>query len=161
MTGNGFGGDRENWHNVGVRRTKTTKQQTENTPEIRTPRELPPVFTRVLQQLTQGYAGAEAAAMIGLDGVVVESAGTCRHGNMETLAAEAASLMYNALKTSGDTGLGDVRELIFQADNATICTAVLGAEYFLMLVLAADCNFGRARYEIRKSQLTLEEEFVA
>lgn len=118
------------------------------------------MFTDLLDQMNRRIDGAEAAVIIGLDGMIVERAGSIIRDDLELIAAEYASLLCSNVRTAADTGLGDLRELVVAAEQSTLMIKILSPEYFLLLVMAPDGNPGRARFEMRKAQLILEHEFV-
>ncbi len=118
------------------------------------------MFAELLKQMLDRIEGAEAAAILGLDGMLIERAGRSYHHELDLIAAEYASLLRVTMKTAGDTRLGDLREMVIAGEAAALMIRVLSPEYFLLLVLAPDSNPGRARFEMRKAQLILEHEFV-
>jgi predicted regulator of Ras-like GTPase activity (Roadblock/LC7/MglB family) len=104
--------------------------------------------------------GAEAAIIMGLDGIIVERANRAHRADLDVIAAEYTSLLRNSIQTSSDTGLGDLRELLVFTERVTLIVKLLNPDYFVLLALEPDCNLGRARFELRKTQLMLEPEFV-
>jgi predicted regulator of Ras-like GTPase activity (Roadblock/LC7/MglB family) len=118
------------------------------------------VFAGLLQQIIERVEGAEAAAIMGLDGMIVERISPGRCDELDLIAAEYASLLRSTIRTAGDTELGELRELVVAADESILLTRVLSPEYFLLLILSPKGNLGRARFEMRKAQLILEHEFV-
>lgn len=118
------------------------------------------MFADLLQQMIERTDGAEAAVIAGFDGMLVERAGKPQTLDLELLSAEYASLLSRSLKSTSDTGLGNLREMMVQAEGAVLLIKILSPEYFLLLLLASQGNAGRARFEMRKAQLILEHEFV-
>lgn len=118
------------------------------------------MFAGLLQQIIERVEGAQSAAIMGLDGMLVERTGREHYDELDVIAAEYASLLRTTIRTAGDTELGDLWEMIVAAERATLMIRVLSPEYFLLLLLAPDANLGRARFEMRKAQLILEHEFV-
>jgi predicted regulator of Ras-like GTPase activity (Roadblock/LC7/MglB family) len=119
------------------------------------------VFSGLLEQMVERIDGAEAAAIMGMDGIIVQRASASQAIDLDLIAAEYTSLLRNALRTSRDTGLGGLQELLVLAERATLMIKVLTPDYFVLLAIAPDGNLGRARYELRKAQLMLEPEFAA
>jgi predicted regulator of Ras-like GTPase activity (Roadblock/LC7/MglB family) len=118
------------------------------------------VFADFLQQMIDHVDGAESAAIMGHDGMIVERAVRKPEKDLDLIAAEYTSLLNGTMRTAGDTGLGAMHEVLIATEQATLITKVLGHDYFLMMILAPDGNLGRARFEMRKAQLILEHEFT-
>jgi predicted regulator of Ras-like GTPase activity (Roadblock/LC7/MglB family) len=118
------------------------------------------VFADFLQQMIDHVDGAESAAIIGHDGMIVERAVRKPEKDLDLIAAEYTSLLNGTMRTAGDTGLGAMSEVLIATEQAVLITKVLGHEYFLLMILAPDGNIGRARFEMRKAQLILEHEFT-
>ena len=79
---------------------------------------------------------------------------------MELVATELTTLLRRSVHTATDTGLGDLREMIFSTDLMTFVLRSVTSEYFLLFGLNPGGNVGRARFELRKTQLGLEPEFA-
>jgi hypothetical protein len=45
-------------------------------------------------------------------------------------------------------------------EDAVVIIRLLSRDYFVMLALKADGNFGRGRYELRKAEHQLSREFA-
>jgi predicted regulator of Ras-like GTPase activity (Roadblock/LC7/MglB family) len=118
------------------------------------------VFADFLQQMIDHVDGAESAAIMGHDGMIVERAVRKPEKDLDLIAAEYTSLLNGTMRTAGDTGLGAMSEVLIATEQAVLITKVLGHEYFLLMILAPDGNLGRARFEMRKAQLILEHEFT-
>lgn len=118
------------------------------------------MFADFLQQMIDHVDGAESAAIIGHDGMIVERAVRKPEKDLDLIAAEYTSLLNGTMRTAGDTGLGAMSEVLIATEQAVLITKVLGHEYFLLMILAPDGNIGRARFEMRKAQLILEHEFT-
>jgi len=118
------------------------------------------VFSGLLQQMVGRIDGAEAAIIMGLDGIIVERAGRGARGDLDLIAAEYTTLLRNSMRTSSDTGLGDLQELIVVTDQIALMIKLLNPDYFVLIALGPGSNLGRARFELRKAQLMLEHEFA-
>jgi predicted regulator of Ras-like GTPase activity (Roadblock/LC7/MglB family) len=53
-----------------------------------------------------------------------------------------------------------LRELVISLEGATLVMRVLSRDYFVVLALASHGNLGRARFEMRKTELKLAKEFA-
>lgn len=121
------------------------------------------MFKDALNQIVERTDGAVAALIMGTDGIEVERVmrAEANDANLDVAAAEFASLVRNAQRTGGDTGLGSLRELVVTYDDVTFVVRLFNSEYFIALALAGDsANIGRGRFELRKADLTLAREFA-
>jgi predicted regulator of Ras-like GTPase activity (Roadblock/LC7/MglB family) len=120
------------------------------------------MFREPLENIMERTDGCIGALIMGTDGIAVEKVLTPegRDANLDVAAAEFTSLVRNAQRASGDTGLGGLRELVVSAEDATLVMRLVSREYFIVLALKPDGNLGRGRFELRKAELELAKEFA-
>ncbi|HEX8920726.1 MAG TPA: hypothetical protein VF766_04580, partial [Pyrinomonadaceae bacterium] len=73
---------------------------------------------------------------------------------------EFTSLVRNAQRSGNDIGLGNLHELVVHLESAVIIMRLFTREYFVVLALKPDGNYGRGRFELRKAELQLAREFA-
>lgn len=120
------------------------------------------MFKAPLEAIIEHTDGCIGALIMGTDGISVEKVllPEGRDANLDVAAAEFTTLVRNAQRTSGDTGLGSLRELVVASEEATIVMRLVSQEYFIVLALKPDGNLGRGRFELRKAELDLAREFA-
>lgn len=123
------------------------------------------VFADLLKQMVVKVDGAIGALIMGLDGIPIEQqlsdeAGDEEGDRLAIIAAAYATLLRNSMRTSSDVGVGQLEELTIISGNMMLVIKLINSEYFLILALEAKGNIGRARFELRKAQLLIEEEFT-
>lgn len=120
------------------------------------------VFKQALEAILERTEGSLGALIMGIDGISVEKlmAPDGVEANLDVAAAEFTSLVRNAQRTGADTGHGNLRELVVSLEDATIIMRLFNREYYIVLALKADGNLGRGRYELRKAELQLAQEFA-
>ncbi|HYO62325.1 MAG TPA: hypothetical protein VER08_01585 [Pyrinomonadaceae bacterium] len=120
------------------------------------------MFKQALTQIIERTEGSQAALIMGTDGIAVEKVLLPEGGdaNLDIAAAEITSLVRNAQRTGGDTGLGDLRELVTCFADMCFVARLFTRDYFVVLALRPDGNLGRARFELRKAELSLAREFA-
>jgi len=120
------------------------------------------MFKETLQTIVEKTDGSLGALIMGLDGLSVEKFFTQdgSAANLDVAAAELTSLIRSASRAGNDLDLGELHELVVKHEKATFVMRFFGKEYFAVLALAPDGNIGRGRYELRKAELTLAEEFA-
>ena len=120
------------------------------------------MFKETLKLIVEKTDGAVGAVIMGTDGLPVERffSDEGSEANLDVAAAEFTSLIRAAARSAKDLDLGEVRELVVSLENLTLLMRSLHKDYFVFLALRADGNLGRGRYELRKAELTLAEEFA-
>lgn len=119
-------------------------------------------FGTTLSEMVGRVEGGAVALILGLDGIVIERfVGDIDPAlDIDLIATELTTLLRRSVHTATDTGLGDLRELIFNTDLMTFILRSVTSEYFLLFGVNPGGNIGRARFELRKAQLVLEPEFT-
>jgi predicted regulator of Ras-like GTPase activity (Roadblock/LC7/MglB family) len=121
------------------------------------------VFADLLKQIMNRIDGAVGALIMGLDGIAIEQQLNDVDRNdtrLPMIAAAYATLLRNSMRTSADVGLGQLQEMTVISGNLTLVIKLINPEYFLLVALSHNGNVGRARFELKKAQLMLEEEFA-
>lgn len=120
------------------------------------------MFKEPLERIIERTDGCLGALIMGTDGIAVEKvlAPEGDDANLDVAAAEFTSLVRNAQRTGGDSGLGNLRELVVTCEHAIIVMRLLSNDYYIVLALRPDGNLGRSRFELRKAELDLAREFT-
>jgi predicted regulator of Ras-like GTPase activity (Roadblock/LC7/MglB family) len=120
------------------------------------------MFREPLEAMIERTDGCIGALIMGTDGIAVEKVllPEGRDANLDVAAAEFTTLVRNAQRTSNDTGLGGLRELVIVSEGSVIIMRLVSREYFIVLALKPDGNLGRGRFELRKAELELAREFA-
>lgn len=113
----------------------------------------------MLQHLTQLVAdvdGAWAAAIGGLDGLLVEGH-TSTNDDLNLLVAEHAGLLRSASGAYTQTlNGGEPRELYLRGERLSVYLHPINHQFFLLLALDARSNLGQARLYGRSAARNLE-----
>jgi len=121
------------------------------------------VFREVLHDMMKRTEGCLGALIMGTDGIVVErvwQAGALTEINLDVAAAEFASLIKSAYRAGSEIDLGRLREMTFTGEGGIFILRFVSEDYFIAAILAPEGNFGRARYELRRAELLLENELA-
>ena len=120
------------------------------------------MFKETLEAILERTEGSLGALIMGVDGIAVERSlkQEGQDSNLDVAAAEFTSLLRNAQRAGKDTGLGNLRELVINLDDAFILIRLLGKEYFIVLAITPEGNLGRGRFELRKAELQMAKEFA-
>ena len=120
-------------------------------------------FAELLKQIVSRVDGTIGAMIMGLDGIAIEQQimdPDQYENRLSMIAAAYATLLRNSMRTSADVGVGALQEMTVISGNMMLVIKLINPEYFLLLALDPTGNVGRARFELRKAQLLLEEEFA-
>lgn len=115
-------------------------------------------FKKILQALVEENIGALGGVIMGYDGIAIEeftSAST--ELDVPTMAVEYASVLKEIKRTVGVLKTGELQEVSIIADNCIVLVRGVSDEFFIALVLAADGNFGKARYLLKREAPGLRE----
>ena len=121
------------------------------------------LFRDVIEAIIEKVEGARSVLIVGIDGIVIDRINkdetVDEQISYELVAAEYTSLLKTAVRTAEDVEIGLLQELMVFTEYFQFLIKMLTEEYFVMCILSADGNFGRARYESKKAKLILQKEF--
>jgi predicted regulator of Ras-like GTPase activity (Roadblock/LC7/MglB family) len=118
------------------------------------------VFQTELRRLAERIEGTRAVSLVGVDGIAIDSYVPTEGVPMESLAAEMGAIIKAAQSSSALTENDPVAQLTVTSRHATTILCRVTEEYYLLLWLGQDGNFGRGRFELRKSAAALEKELL-
>jgi predicted regulator of Ras-like GTPase activity (Roadblock/LC7/MglB family) len=118
------------------------------------------VFQDALRRIAERVEGTRAVSLVGIDGIAIDSYVSAEGLPMESLAAEAGALVKAALSARALTDHGSLQQMTFASETASTVLCRVTAEYYLLLLLAREANFGRGRFELRKAAAALEKELL-
>lgn len=96
----------------------------------------------------------------GVDGIPLEQWVAGPDVNLDLVATEFTSLLKESRRNSRDTGLGDLRQVVVLAENGILLIGDITHDYFMLFLLAADGNLGKARFELKKAAVQLLPELA-
>jgi predicted regulator of Ras-like GTPase activity (Roadblock/LC7/MglB family) len=119
-------------------------------------------FADALETIANRIEGCVAVMILGVDGIPIERQvqETCPPLDVDLIATEFTTLVRRSMRTAADTELGELREMVLATDSMIFLLRPITSEYFLLLALNPGGNVGRARFELRKAQLSMEIEFA-
>jgi predicted regulator of Ras-like GTPase activity (Roadblock/LC7/MglB family) len=104
--------------------------------------------------------GVHGISLVGRDGIAIDSIVPAGDGILESISAELIGVL--ASFQAADLGIEAqaIRQLLVETDRAAIVLSAVTSEYYLLILMSAEGNKGRARFEARKAALLLEKELV-
>jgi len=116
-------------------------------------------FADILKEVVNGTEGALGALVVGVDGIPVEEFATTQELDLQSMTVEYSTLLKEIERGSQSAQLGSTKEVTVMADKALIMLRRLNDEYFMVLIIRPDGNFGKGRFLLRMSVPKLLKEF--
>lgn len=117
-------------------------------------------FRGALEDLGSRVEGFLGVSLIGLDGIAIDSILRRDDVMLDSLGAELGSFVKSVRISSADLNVGSVEQFSLVTDRYITILSAVTVEYFVLLVLDRNGNFGRARYELRKLKFRLRDELT-
>jgi len=116
-------------------------------------------FIDILKEVVTGTDGALGALVVGVDGISVEEFSLDKDIDLQSMTVEYATLLKEIERGSQASQLGSTKEVTVMAEKAMIMLRRLNEEYFIVLIIKPDGNFGKGRFLLRMSVPKLLKEF--
>lgn len=117
------------------------------------------MFREVLSGLQQRVEGAMAASLIGLDGIAVETIND-HNVPLDVLGAEFGSFIKSIRHANTELNTGEVLQFSLVTEKYITFLSEVTPDYYILLVLRPDGNYGRARFELAKAKYLLRDELI-
>ena len=118
------------------------------------------MFLDKLSRISDSIDGALALSLVAKDGIAVESVSSDPELDLEVLAAELVAQARSITEDHRELAVGEVQQFTVTTDRLTLMVSAVAPDYYLLLVLGPEGNYGRARFELRRARLTLEKDLV-
>jgi predicted regulator of Ras-like GTPase activity (Roadblock/LC7/MglB family) len=108
-------------------------------------------FRTHLESVVNQVDGALACSVMGFDGISVETHQKEEAGELELNGAwvEYANLLMQLKQAAETLKTGEVQEVSVNSEHVLTLMRLISPEYFLVLALRADGNYGKGRYVLR------------
>ncbi len=117
------------------------------------------MFKDVLAGLCSRAEGALAASLIGLDGIAIETIND--HGvPLDVIGAEFGGFIKSLRHANTELNTGEVLQFSLVTERYITFLSAVTPEYYILLVLTPDGNYGRARFELTKAKYLLRDELI-
>jgi predicted regulator of Ras-like GTPase activity (Roadblock/LC7/MglB family) len=117
------------------------------------------MFREVLAGMQERVEGTIAISLMGLDGIAIDSVKNADI-SLEAIGAEFGGLLKGIRISNTELQTGEVEQLAVVTDAYVTFLSAITSEYFILMILSRDGNYGRARYELRKAKYALEGELI-
>lgn len=116
------------------------------------------MFLEILTRISNRIEGAMALSLVAKDGMPVEKLNSNPDLDLDVLAAEMIGQVRSISSNHRELDVGDVQQLSVSTDRLTLMVSSVASDYYLLLVLGPEGNYGKARFELRRARLLLEGE---
>lgn len=117
------------------------------------------MFRDVLAGIKSRVDGTLAISLIGLDGIAVEKM-TDGKVPLDVLAAEFGGFIRSIRLSNTELNTGEVLQFSLTTEKYITFLSAVTPEYFILLVMRPDGNYGRARFELAKAKVALRDELT-
>ncbi len=116
-------------------------------------------FREHLEDVCRRVDGAFACSLMGVDGIEVDT--HVQDGgelDVKSLLVEDSGVLRSAREAAEAHAAGGVAELAIATDKLLAVVRTVSPEYFMVVALSPDGNFGKARYLLRVTAPKLKAE---
>ena len=117
------------------------------------------MFREVLGEIADRVEGTLAVSLIGLDGIAIETV-SYDSVPLEAMGAEFGGFIKSVRVTNTELDTGEVLQFSLVTEKYIAFLSAVTSEYYVLLVLRPDGNYGRARYELARAKHLLRDELV-
>lgn len=117
------------------------------------------MFKTILQSIQNRVEGTLAVSLIGLDGIAIETIKT-DGVPLDVMGAEFGSFVKNIRLSNTELNTGEVLQFSIVTERYTAFLSAVTPEYFVLLVMRPDGNYGRARFELARTKQLLRNELT-
>ena len=116
-------------------------------------------FRDVVQGISDRVDGTLAVSLIGLDGISVEklNGGTVP---LDVMGAEFGSFIKSVRLSNTELNTGEILQFSLVTEKYIAFVSEVTPEYYVLLVLKPDGNYGRARFELTRAKQLLRDELI-
>jgi predicted regulator of Ras-like GTPase activity (Roadblock/LC7/MglB family) len=116
-------------------------------------------FSEILKGITQDVKGARGAAVVGMDGIIVDEYLVSPEADMQSLSAEYGNILKEVQQASLSLQLGSAKEFAVMTDRSNLIISRINDDYFLSLLISPNASLGKGRFKARVAAMRLEKEF--
>src|SRR6185369_16442234 len=115
-------------------------------------------FKAVLKAIVEQVDGAVGGVIMGYDGIAIDEYLVPNPGfEVQILAIEYASVLKEIKRTVGVLNTGELEEVSIISEQCSVIVRGISDDFFVALVMAADGNFGKGRYLLKRAAPELRE----
>jgi len=118
-------------------------------------------YKQTLKTVTESVGGGLAAIIMGYDGIPIdEYLVDSSRFDLQLLTVEYANLLRDIRRTVELLENGAMEEVSIATDKLRVLVRVINEQFFLVLVITAEGNYGKGRYLLSREALKLKDDLV-
>ena len=116
-------------------------------------------FRSQLEQIVKDVQGAVACSVMGFDGIAIETHLAEDPGvDVNTILVEYSNVLGKLKEATASLQAGGMSEVAISTEKLTTIARLLTPDYYLVLALTPDGNYGKGRYALRIAAPMLKAE---
>jgi predicted regulator of Ras-like GTPase activity (Roadblock/LC7/MglB family) len=112
-----------------------------------------------LQDIVEKVGGGVAAIIMGYDGIPIEEYILETDFDVQLLAVEYVNVMKEVKRSVELLKSGELEEILISTEQSKIIIRPVCDDFFIMLTLKSDGNYGKGRFLLKLEIPRLREEF--
>jgi len=117
------------------------------------------MFKEVLAGIHDKVDGSLAVSLIGLDGIAIDAVNEGRVP-LDVLGAEFGGFIRSIRLSNTELNTGEVEQFSLVTEKYVTFLSAVTPDYFVLLVMKPDGNYGRARFELARAKHLLRDELT-
>jgi predicted regulator of Ras-like GTPase activity (Roadblock/LC7/MglB family) len=118
------------------------------------------IFRDTLRGIAERVADTRAVAIVGVDGIPIETYSVGEDVSIESVAAELMALVKSAQNPRAELAFGAIRELALVGRGQRAVLSRISPEYYLLLLLGGEGTLGHGRFELARAATGLQKELA-
>lgn len=117
------------------------------------------MFKQVLSGIRDRVHGTLAVSLIGLDGIAIDTINEAKVP-LDVLGAEFGGFVKSIRVSNTELNAGEVLQFALVTEKYVTFLSEVTPEYYILLVMKPDGNYGRARFELSRAKYLLRDELI-
>lgn len=113
-----------------------------------------------LKDVVEKVGGGVGALIMGYDGIPIEEYILESKYDVQLLAVEYVNVMKEVKRSVDLIKSGELEEILVSTEQSKIIIRPVCEDYFIMLILDSDGNYGKGRYLLKLEIPRLREELI-
>jgi predicted regulator of Ras-like GTPase activity (Roadblock/LC7/MglB family) len=113
-----------------------------------------------LKEITEKAGGGIGALIMGYDGIPIEEYILGSDFDIQLLAVEYVNVMKEVKRSIEVLKTGVLEEILISTEQSKIIIRTVCDDYFVMLILNSDGNYGKGRYLLKLESPRLRDELM-
>jgi predicted regulator of Ras-like GTPase activity (Roadblock/LC7/MglB family) len=113
-----------------------------------------------LKETVEKVGGGVGALIMGYDGIPIEEYIQETNFDVQLLAVEYVNVMKEVKRSISVLKTGELEEILISTEQSRIIIRSICDDYFIMLMLNEDGNYGKGRFLLKREIPRLREELM-